>query len=241
MDESHCRWLKDAAMAFINPVPWMEDPMITEDSKLYQYLWYLMTYTCLNVIFLVLCIPVVTAAPALAALYGVSIQEADERYGYIFRSYFRIFKKYFLKSLLLGLVYAAAAAVFLFNMVFWYRKNSGILTGMISVLMAVLLAVCLTSMEYSLAAITQYNLTVREALYDGIHLSVDHPLFLVLFAAVDAGFAFGLQYDGFKIFAAIIGVSLAVLIKSLCMLRVFKKHEVSTEEGGGPDSEGNEE
>lgn len=232
MDESHCRWLKDAAMAFINPVPWMEDPMITEDSKLYQYLWYLMTYTCLNVIFLVLCIPVVTAAPALAALYGVSIQEADERYGYVFRSYFHMFKKYFLKSLLLGLIYAAAAAVFLYNMVFWYRKNSGILTGMISVLMAVLLAVCLTSMEYSLVIITEYDVTLREALYDGIHLSVDHPVFLVLFTAIDAGFAFGLRYDGFKIFAVIIGVALVVLIKSVCMLHVLKKHEINMDGDG---------
>ena len=47
---------------------------------------------CLNIVWLICCIPIVTIGASTAALYSVMLKMVKNEEGYIFRSFFKAFK-----------------------------------------------------------------------------------------------------------------------------------------------------
>ena len=92
---------------------------INLESPFIQYVNTVISYAALNILFLLLCVPVVTAGPALTALYAVLLMEADRDYERIYRNFFKYFRKLFVKGLVLELITAGLSAVLIFGISFW--------------------------------------------------------------------------------------------------------------------------
>ena len=58
----------------------------------------------LNILWLICCLPVVTAGAATTALVSVTLKMTDDNEGYIFRSYIKAFKRNFKQSTLVWLI-----------------------------------------------------------------------------------------------------------------------------------------
>lgn len=81
------------------------------DNPVMRALTALFDLLILNLITLVLCIPVVTAVPALTALHYMTLKMARGEMTYLFQPYFKSFAQNFKQSFIIGLIYIAAGVV----------------------------------------------------------------------------------------------------------------------------------
>lgn len=81
------------------------------DNPVMRFLTLLFDLMILNLITVLLCIPVVTAVPALVALHYMTLKMARDEQSYIIAPYFKSFKENFKQAFLLGLILLAGVAV----------------------------------------------------------------------------------------------------------------------------------
>lgn len=82
------------------------------DNPVMRFLGDLFDLLMLNLITVALCIPIITAGPALTALHYMTLKMARGEQTYILAPYFKSFKENFRQSAVIGLIYIAAIAVF---------------------------------------------------------------------------------------------------------------------------------
>ena len=192
---------------------------INLESPFIQYVNTVISYAALNILFLLLCVPVVTAGPALTALYAVLLMEADRDYERIYRNFFKYFRKLFVKGLVLELITAGLSAVLIFGM-------TDLLTGIITVLLAVVLFELLATMQYAIAMIARQDTSVRTAVRSGLHVATSHPFWSLLFVGMDAAAVILVyQFKAARIFMIFIGVAFIVFCKSWLLLQMQKRYD----------------
>lgn len=198
---------------------------INLESPFIQYVNTVISYAALNILFLLLCVPVVTAGPALTALYAVLLMEADRDYERIYRNFFKYFRKLFVKGLVLELITAGLSAVLIFGISFWYQMTD-LLTGIITVLLAVVLFELLATMQYAIAMIARQDTSVRTAVRSGLHVATSHPFWSLLFVGMDAAAVILVyQFKAARIFMIFIGVAFIVFCKSWLLLQMQKRYD----------------
>lgn len=89
----------------------MLDKIFDLDNPVMRFLTDLFDLLILNLITLVLCIPVVTAVPALTALHHVTLKMARDEQSYIVKTYFQSFARNFKQAFVIGLLFIAAAII----------------------------------------------------------------------------------------------------------------------------------
>lgn len=194
------------------------------DSKPYQYLSNLVIYAALNLLFTALCLPVITAGPALAAMYDVFCKESEGRYEYVFREFFRAFRTKFLRNMLLFLFYLLLLLVFGFVTVFWYHME-GILTGIVTVIFAVLLMSTAAALDYAVLLLRESSLSWQGAVRESFRLARDYPWYTALFAGIDLlAFFLCWNYTGARVFFLLIGYSLMIYSKAWLFQHFVRPH-----------------
>lgn len=88
---------------------------------LWEGLW---TFVQLNVVWLLLCLPIVTAPASFIALYYVADRAARDETINV-RDFFVGFKQYFIKGTLLGLIDLVAVALLATNLLFYSQISAG--------------------------------------------------------------------------------------------------------------------
>ena len=74
------------------------------DSKLYEFLSKIADLIIVNLLFIICSLPIVTIGASTTALYGVTKKMASNSEGYIFRSYFKLFKENFKQSTIMWII-----------------------------------------------------------------------------------------------------------------------------------------
>lgn len=196
------------------------------DSPLVDYLNTMFAFIVLNLVFLICCIPVFTIGPALAALYHVTLKEAKKEYGYIIRTYFRHFVKYFKQGFCMSLCLALPLLVVVFSIFFWYAMES-VAAMAATAFLAVIAVLIYAVITYAFPLLSRYENTVKQTIKNALYMAVGHPLFTLILIAVDVVF-FALLYfvDAGKIFMGIVGFSFAAMCKSAILVKVFEKYEM---------------
>lgn len=113
------------------------NPLIDAINTMFQYFM-------LNLVFLITCIPVITAGAALSSLYYVVIKETKGEYGYVVRTYLREFRRNLKNGTVTFLILSGTGAVLMFNLLYWPVQGnlfSSAVTGLLAVLAVIWLAV----------------------------------------------------------------------------------------------------
>ena len=162
----------------------LESPLMSGLIKLFDCI-------CLSVLWLVCCIPLVTAGAASAALYTTVFKYIRREEGTLAATYFGAFKENFRRSTLAGLVSLALLAVLVLDaLVFRSLRLSGSAMGSFYGASLVLIGIALTWMIYLAAYSARFNGSVRDVLRWSFVLMVIHPLrALEVFAVLAAGVA----------------------------------------------------
>ena len=180
---------------------------------------------CLNILWLICSIPIITIVASTAALYTVMLKMVKNEEGYIFRGFFKAFKSNFKQSTIMWIV------ILLLGIVCWidYRV-AGVMPGMGGSIMRIiflLLGFILLSVTIYIFPLTaRYENTIRNTVRNALILTVGKLPYTLLMVVVTVGSVIISLWNSMTLMFAIplwfiIGVSLIAWINSYILRRVF--------------------
>ena len=180
---------------------------------------------CLNILWLICSIPIITIGASTAALYTVMLKMVKNEEGYIFRGFFKAFKSNFKQSTIMWIV------ILLLGIVCWidYRV-AGVMPGMGGSIMRIiflLLGFILLSVTIYIFPLTaRYENTIRNTVRNALILTVGKLPYTLLMVVVTVGSVITSLWNTATLMFAIplwflIGGSLIAWINSYILRRVF--------------------
>lgn len=199
----------------------LDSPAVLKLSRL----WDLIT---LNLLWLLCCIPVITAGAATTAMYRVIFRQLEEGETSVVKPYFQALKENFRQGTLFWLIIAVVGGILCFDG--WFLLGQ---TGQITlltiplVLMALLLAV---GNAYGFAILARYRTTIKVALRNAYLLMILEliPTLLLIVVNTLPWVCMLLLPDIFlrtALFWLLLGGSLPAYINGKLLLHIFKKRQ----------------
>ena len=195
------------------------------ESPFFQFMNTLASFIGLNVLFLLLCLPIVTIGPALKALYTVTMQEARKEHKEIFSNFFKAFKDHFLKSSVSFLLYLILALVFIFNAVFWKEQDSifGTILFVFFIMASILLVL---SFLYAFPLMARFENSLKQTMKNSIFIALLHTKETLGILAIQiAALTFCVFVPQMKVFMILLGFAFLALCNSYLFIRVFNCYE----------------
>ena len=180
---------------------------------------------CLNVMWLVCCIPVVTIGASTTALYTVMLKLVKNEEGYVFRGFLKAFKTNFKQSTIIWLIVLALGIVWTVDF-----RVAGLMPGMAGVVMsAIFLAlgfILLSVLLYIFPLTARYENGIKATFKNALILTVARlPYTLAMDAIVVAAVVVSLWSTVTIVFALpiwlIIGGALIAWANSYILRKVF--------------------
>lgn len=186
---------------------------------------------CLNVLWLVSCIPVVTAGASTVAMHTVLLGYIGGKDDAVLKPFFRAFKENFrnvtppwLLTLLIGGVMAAEILYLSVGAPMWLK-----------VVFGVLLVIYAAAVSYLYPLFARYHTTVRQAVLNSFMLPVRHLLSTVCVVTLNALpvvllILFPQIFWKMALVWTLMGFSLIAYLNLRILLPVFKQYETAPEE-----------
>lgn len=180
---------------------------------------------CLNILWLICSIPIVTIGASTTALYTVMLKIIKNEEGYILRGFFKAFKTNFRQSTIIWIV------LLLLGTVCWVDfQVSGMIPGTAGLVMRsiFLLAgfILLSVTIYIFPLTARYENSIRATFQNALILTVGRLPYTILMAAITVAAVIASLWNTLTLMFAlplwlIIGVSLLAWINSYILRRVF--------------------
>lgn len=197
--------------------------MIILNSKLYATVEVISFFFLLNVLWFLMCIPIVTIFPATAAMFGVIRQWKLKGDTTIFKNFFRFFKENFKQSFIIGLVFFIFVAVIYIDIMFIGTLNplmQKLLLGSVYLLGFIVL---FTSI-YLFPIMVHYKLTLIGVVKTSFLYSIRY-LPTTILAFVFLALMLTMIYR-FTVLSVISFSVMAYLIFTICYSRIIKTEEL---------------
>jgi uncharacterized membrane protein YesL len=197
------------------------------DGKIYKAMEFIMNAFLLNLLWMVMCLPILTIFPATTAMFGVVREWKNRSDIHIFPAFFRLFKENFKQSILVGSLWLIFSVLLVGDFIITNQLDSGVKYILFSFFFLLGILYLFVSI-YIFPVIVHYRVTWKNAIKNALLLSISrlHYTFLsiIIIASV---LALCFYFPA----AIMLGFSIgAYLIYSL-VSRGFH-HEISFSEGG---------
>ena len=201
------------------------------DSPLMRFMMLITNLIALNVLWLIGCIPIVTAGASTVAMHTVLLSYINRKDDAVLKPFFRAFRENFrtvtplwLMNLLVGAVMVAEIVYLSVGAQLWLKVVFGVL---------LLIYGAATSYLYPLLA--RYETTAKQALLNSFMLPVRHLLSSVCVVTLNVLpvfllVAFPELFWKSILVWTVIGFSLIAYLDLKILLPVFQKYESATEE-----------
>jgi len=200
--------------------------LLDPESKPMLFLGKFWDAMVLHVIWIICCIPVITAGPATVALYFALMKDARDEGKYI-RDFFQAFKRNFKQGLIAGLIYLIAGGVIGFA-IFYYAHQSGGIMPVLRAVIGLLAVLYLFTFQYIWALIGRFENTLAEHFRNAFLFSIHHMgwtfLMCVLMIAVYAIAVMG------YLLILILGFGFIVYIDVYILNRIFRPYTKDLDE-----------
>ena len=201
------------------------------DSPLMRFMMLITNLIALNVLWLIGCIPIVTAGASTVAMYSVLISSINGKDDAVLKPFIRAFKENFrsatplwLLTLLIGAVMAAE--------VFYLYAGSQL---WLKIVFGVILFIYCAAISYLYPLLARYHTSAKAALFNSFALSMRHLLSSVCVVVLNAlpvvlMVAFTELFWKSILVWTLIGFSLIAYLNLRILLPVFKKYEPEQKE-----------
>ena len=193
---------------------------------------------CLNILWLICCIPVITIGASTTALYTIMLKMVKNEEGYIFRGFFRAFKENFRQSTIMWII------LFLLSILcFIDYRVAGMVAGTAGLIMRAVFFLfgffLLSVMIYVFPLTARYENTIHATFRNAVLLTVGRFPYTLLMVAVAVIAVIASLWNSVTLMFAIplwflIGGSLLAWVNSFILWRVFSIFE--SNENGNEDS-----
>ena len=145
------------------------------DNAFFRFMGKLFDVVALNLVFIIVCIPLVTIGPAISALYYASVKSIRRDRSYPIKEFFKALKRDFKQSFIVGLILVLAAAIIYVDIRFVvdYIKND--FTAMRYVYLVIGLVISFISV-YIFPLISRFSLKISGLFRLSFYLAIRHLL-----------------------------------------------------------------
>ncbi|MBE5968313.1 MAG: DUF624 domain-containing protein [Lachnospiraceae bacterium] len=213
-------------------IGWTMGNLFNLDNGFFVALGKLCDILMLSIVWVLLCIPIVTIGPANTALYYATVKSIRRDRGYMFREFFKSFKLNFKRGAITGVIFTFFTLFLGFD-IFWSWTNMSIVKHS-SVFLGIFIALfvmiaCFSIYVYPI--LSRFDMTVKQLIKAAVFMSIRHLPSTIIMLLIIAASAIGVFF--IPILVCIIPAGATLLI-SLLMERIFKKYMPQSE---GPGEE----
>ncbi|MBQ8768507.1 MAG: YesL family protein [Oscillospiraceae bacterium] len=188
------------------------------DGPFYKTLAKISNYMILGVMWVISCAPIITIAPACAAVYAAHHKVIQNGNGYIWKTYWQQFRSNFKQSFLLGLIMLVILTIAGGDIYILYRMGAEQKPAFLTVIL-VISAICVMWMQYWLPYIVHIEDRIGTVLKNTLIMTFAHLPQSILILAV---FALCVAINLFvPTLALTITLILSPIIYSLCTYKSF--------------------
>lgn len=149
----------------------MLDKLFDLENPVMRFLSDLFDLVVLNIITVLLCIPVVTAVPALTAMHYMALKIARGEQSYIIKPYFKSFKDNLKQSFLIGLGFIAAGLVMYMDWrVIWGAE--GLFPSWVRIVFTAAAAIVIMLMLWVIPLQSHFENPIRATLRNSVLMSI---------------------------------------------------------------------
>lgn len=190
------------------------------DNAFFRFMGKLFDVVALNLVFIIVCIPLVTIGPAVSALYYASVKSIRRDRSYPIKEFFKAFKRDFKQSFVVGLILVLAAAIIYVDIRFVVDFIKNDFTAMRYVYLIIGLVISFISV-YIFPLISRFSLKISGLFRLSFYLAIRHLLTTVVSLILLFG-GFVLVYISAGLAMILVPVLLNLLI-SIMMEKVLIK------------------
>jgi uncharacterized membrane protein YesL len=193
------------------------------DNGIFTFLSKVCDIIFLSVIWVILCIPIITIGPANTALYYATVKVIRRERGYLFREFFRSFRLNFKRGAIIGVLLTVLFAILILDLLTAWTTitaNSSInsiLFGIYLVISFFLLSISV----YVFPVLSRFDMTVKQLIKSSALMALKHLPYTLGMIIVVAAAALGIAFIPILI---VVVPATSVLINSLLMERILKKY-----------------
>ena len=196
-------------------------------SPFYRFMTLVTNLILLNLVWLVACIPVVTAGAATTAMYSVLFKFVNKEDDDVLKPFWRSFRQNFKQATLLWIPHGLIGLALGAELVYLGYKDTGIIWWLVFGALAVIYLM-VSSMIYPM--LSRYVNTTRAIVFNSINLTFRNFLPMISAAVLSFG-PIGillLDYE-FFLYVGLIwtfgGISLLAYLNCIILSKIFKKYE----------------
>lgn len=179
----------------------------------------------LNILWIVCCIPIVTAGSATTALYSVMLKMVRDEESYVVRSFFHAFKENFKQSTMIWLLFLGFSGLLWVDFYFWNLENR--MGKIIIVPLAVVLFLAVITLQYVAPILAFFENRTSKVLKNAFLMATGYMPYTILILAVSLLPWILLFFSNFMIFSfwnLVIGFSLSAWINAHFFRKIFEKY-----------------
>lgn len=192
------------------------------ENPVMRYIIKIFDCMCLSILWLICCLPILTAGAATTALYATVYRYLRKNEGHLLRTFLDAFRENWRRSTFVWLVMLAAGILLGADvLVFRTMALQGQFLGKLYFLILLLICVWVTWMVYAFAYCARFHGGVRDVLRGSILLMLLHPLrALTVFLPTAAGILVMCMAPGLMSIVPVV----IVLTCSITLEKIFKLH-----------------
>lgn len=199
------------------------------DNAFFTFLGKICDVIFLSVVYILLCIPIITIGPANTAVYYATVKVIRRERGYLFREFFKCFKMNFKRGAAIGFILTVCYIIIGFDIFAAYTSWTGE-TTFSSILFGIYIAIAVLLTSFSIfvfPVLSRFELSLKQLVKVVFFMSMKHLPFTIIMLVIQVAAIASVIFVPLLIF--IMPVTSTFLI-SLLMERIFKKYMPKTEE-----------
>ena len=192
------------------------------ENPVMRYILKIFDCMCLSILWLVCCLPILTAGAATTALYATVYRYLRKDEGHLMRTFLGAFRENWKRSTFVWLVLLAAGILLGADMlVFRTMALQGQFLGKLYWVILLLIGVWITWLVYAFAYCARFHGSVKDVLRGSALLMLLHPLrALTVFLPTAAGVLVVCMVPGFaSIVPAVVGLTCSITLE-----KIFRLH-----------------
>jgi Predicted integral membrane protein len=194
------------------------------DSSFFKVTTTISQFIVLNILYLIICLPIITIGAATTALFDVTMNYADFESGYLIKDFFKSFYLNWKKSTLIFFSFGLPIIALVFSSAFWLSFQS-VVSILIFIVASIGIVYLLISFILSCAQLARFENTTKQVIKNALLLTMAHPLrSLGLLAILITVTFLSLSVPGFSFMLLLLGCSFTAYCMSFLINKTLAEH-----------------
>lgn len=190
------------------------------DNVFFTAIGKLVDLMIISILWVIICIPVITIGPATTALYYTVVKVIRRERGYLLREFFGSFKSNFKTGSLAGIIITILAIALYLDRKIVSTYEGNVYFILFSVFNAMILFLFFVSI-YIFPILSRFKVGLKQLFKSSLFMAIKHLPTTILMAVIIISFMLGIRMMPP---VAFVGPALCVLLCSFLLERVFKKY-----------------